>query len=172
MDCDSMGLTRLDRQIERLLKLGMDVTCVLAGRRADEQLRHCRNIARVDMAFDDTPESLLGLTSNVKAGLTAIGRDTACFALPVEIPCPAAPVWEFLKEGWRATGMEPSISVVQATDAQGAPWHFGFPVLITRQGHRHIMSLQGLTSMADKRLKYLHLSYNAAANLASDAKDL
>jgi hypothetical protein len=162
------GLTLIDRRVHQLTELGLDVLCVLAGRTADHQLRECPSIAATELVFD-TNESDVSLTTNLKAGLTAAVGEP-CFALPVEVPCPPKPVWDFLVNGWGRDGMQGGISLVQAMTPQGAPWHYGLPVLITRFGNKELRTLPGLNSLLDTRLKYLHLVYPEEANLASAPK--
>ena len=44
--------------------------------------------------------------------------------------------------------------------------------LITRTGNAQLRGLTGLKSLADTRLKYLHLAFQPQADLASSPKDL
>jgi hypothetical protein len=154
-----------------LRELDTDPICVLSGAGADEQLRRCRSIAEVELVYDTNgPE--VSLLTNIKAGLAA-AEGEACFVLPVEIPCPSqADYWRVLKEGWRQGGLHSQIALVQLLTAQGAPWHYGFPLLVTRFGNEEIRRLEGVKSLLDTRLKYLHLRPLAAATLAPAAKAL
>ncbi|MGZ3722893.1 MAG: hypothetical protein ACXVA9_08195 [Bdellovibrionales bacterium] len=153
---DDNGKTLLDSQIEALLALGMEVTCVLAGANADEQLRQCRRLAEVDMVFDTaTPLSLL---SNAREGALSAPHE-ACFILPVEVPVPPREVWDFLRNEYSKVGFKAEESVLQAlVPAQGAPWHFGFPLLFTHQGCQCLQNTEDLAGLVDTRLKYLHLA--------------
>ncbi len=153
------GKTLLDSQIEALLALGMEVTCVLSGANADEQLRQCRRLAEVDMVFDTAaPTTLL---SNAREGALSAPHE-ACFILPVEVPVPARPVWDFLRNEYAKVGFNTEESVLQAfVQAQGAPWHFGFPLLFTYQGCQCLQNTEDLNGLVDTRLKYLHLAPEA-----------
>lgn len=146
------GKTILDRQIEALLALGMEVTCVLAGAGADEQLRQCHRLHEVDMVFDTaTPLSLL---SNLREGALNAPHE-ACFVLPVEIPAPPKEVWDFLRNEYARAGFNAEKSVIQA---EGAPCQYGFPLLFTRQGCLQLQEYKDLQGLVDTRLSYLHLA--------------
>lgn len=162
------GLTLIDRRIAQLKGIGLEPVCVLAGNTADEQLRRCRGIAAAELVFDDTKPQV-SLTTNILSGLLAYENE-ACYVLPAEIPCPPISHFEFLKHSYLNAGSQGQISLIQAVDAQGAPWHFGFPLLITRFGNKELRRLPGLTSLTDTRLNYLHVEFGSAPNLASDLK--
>jgi hypothetical protein len=156
------GKTILEEQIEGLLALGMEVTCVLAGTAADEQLRQCRRLADVDMVFDDSPNGT-SLVSNAREGALSVPHE-ACFVLPVEVPVPPREVWDFLRGEYAKVGFGTEDSVLQAVipvPAQGAPWQFGFPLLFTRQGAEQLQKTPDLKGLVDARLKYLHLAPEA-----------
>jgi hypothetical protein len=151
------GKTFLEEQINALLALNMEVTCVLAGASADEQLRTCRKLADVDMVFDDCPSGTTLLT-NAREGALSVPHE-AYFVLPVEISVPPREVWDFLRGQYAKIGFGTQESVLQAVDfGQGAPWQFGFPLLFTRQGSEVLQNSQDLSGLVDARLKYLHLA--------------
>ena len=159
LDATEDGKTLLDTQIEALLALNMEVTCVLAGAQADEQLRRCRRLTEVDMVFDTaTPTNLL---SNAREGAQSAPHE-ACFILPVEVPVPPREVWDFLHSEYAKVGFGAQESVLQTVvPGQGAPWHFGFPLLFTRQGCEQLQNTDDLAGLVDARLKYLHLAPEA-----------
>lgn len=173
---DILGIQRdenhqrlLDLQIQQLSNLGFEVITVLSGEHADEQLRVCPRIANTELVFDtsDSPT----LASNLRAGLGATD-DEGCFVLPVEIKPPSADVWRFLIQEWHKQGFNAPISILQAATVEGAPWHFGFPLLITRTGNRELRKLQNLLSLSDSRLSYLHPVFQLEATLATGPKAL
>ncbi len=156
--------THLDDQIRNLRGLGFNVICVLAGAHADDQLRFCRRITETELVFDtsDNPN----LASNLKAGLA--GTDGAgCFALPVEVPCPSREAFTILREVWRTRGFHTETNIYQLVSDEGAPSHYGFPLLITRSGNTLIKEMPGFRSLLDTRLKYLQLGESEHAGLAS-----
>lgn len=141
----------LDRRIAELQRLGFNVICVLAGAHADEQLRLCAKISTCELVFDTQDQP--NLATNLKAGLTATDG-SGCFVLPVEIPCPPFTAWRVLREGWRKKGFLTPTHAYQAIDEQGAPSHFGFPLLITRSGNTAIRKMTGFRHLSDTRLRY------------------
>jgi hypothetical protein len=149
------GERRLDNQIQQLQALGFEVICVVSGPDAEEQLRHCARIADTELVFDTNDN--VSLASNLKAGLAATNGE-GCFVIPVEIAAPPADVWRFLNQEWRRIGFTVDAPVIQATDAQGAPWHSGFPLIITRRGNELIRKMTSFHSLTDPRLSYLHLA--------------
>lgn len=149
------GVTLLERRIRQLKSLRHDIIVVLAGNEADEILRQCPSIADTELAYD-TNDTESTLTTNLKAGLAA-GAGHSCYVLPVEIPVPEYPTWNFLREGFRRYALQAKVTIVQTLDSQGAPLHFGFPLLITRFGNSEIRATPELKTLADTRLKYLHL---------------
>ena len=159
----------LDRQIHDLSKLGFEVITVLSGDHADEQLRVCPRVANTELVFDTTPGPTLA--TNLRAGLAATD-DEGCFVLPVEIPAPPADLWRFLVQEWHRQGFNAPVTLIQAADTEGAPWHFGFPLLITRTGNRELRKLQNLLSLSDPRLSYLHPVFQLEATLATGHKAL
>lgn len=151
---DESGQRLLDARIRQLSQLGLEVITVLAGIHADEQLRLCPRIANTELAFDTSDH--ICLATNLKAGLAATELE-GCYVLPVEIPPPPAEVWRFLRQEWGRIGFHTETYILQATDAQGAPWHFGFPLLITAAGNKHIRKLNDFRSLMDTRLTYHQL---------------
>jgi hypothetical protein len=167
---DDNGETLIDRRIVQLRALGLDVVCVLAGANADEQLRYCRTIQDTELVFDtNEPMSLL---SNTRAGSFAVPGD-ACFAIPVEVVPPPAETWGFLLNEYGKLGFGTKHGILQAVDPiQGAPWHFGFPLLITREGTKILTKTPDLRSLVDTRLKYLQLPLGNDLGLAQGATPL
>jgi CTP:molybdopterin cytidylyltransferase MocA len=161
------GTRLLDAQIHQLSQLGLEVVCVVAGEAADQQLRVCPRIANTELAYDTSEQ--VSLASNVKAGLTASDGE-ACFIIPVEVIPPSGDQWRFLLQEWRRLGAAFDASVLQAVDPQGAPWHFGFPLLITRKGNQLIQKLSGFHSLTDPRLIYHHVAYQGESILAPPSK--
>lgn len=155
LDRDEDGVTLIDRRIQQLCGLGLEVICVLSGHSAEKQLRHCTRIANVELAYDDESENCLA--SNIRAGLGAV-EDDGCFVLPVEIPIPPAKVWQDLKEEWRKVRFDTDYAVLQPSEREGAPCQFGFPLLITRSGNQVLRDTPQIRSLVDARLKYLRLA--------------
>jgi hypothetical protein len=163
--------TLLQSRLDFLKTFMPEIVCVVAGACADEQLRRCPAISSVELAFDDTPEEDLCLTSNLKAGLDLTKPGEPCFVLPVEISPPSAQVWSYLKEGWRQHGIHSDISLVQAQTPEGAPWHYGFPLLLTAHGNRQLRDVIP-RRLTDASVKYLQLVYHREANLAPEPNPL
>jgi hypothetical protein len=107
------------------------------------------------LVFDTTDHP--NLASNLKAGLA--GTDGAgCFALPVEVPVPPREVFATLREGWRTRGFLTETNIYQLLTDEGAPSHYGFPLLVTRSGNSTIKHMDGFRSLLDTRLKYSGLA--------------
>jgi len=163
LERDSDGVTLIDRKIVQLRNQGLKVVCVLAGKTADEQLRQSRRIESCELVFD-TSEPHCGLLSNVRSATFSLENE-ACLILPVEIPSPERTIWNFLKETLMQNRYAREASFVQITDPEGAPWHFGFPLLLTRNGANLIRETSSLTSLIDPRLQYLHLDWQNQGEL-------
>lgn len=144
----------IDRRIEQLKAFSSEVICVLAGPYADDLLRACPRISNVELVFD-THENA-NLTTNLRAGLAAIEGE-ACFVLPWEINPGRAETWGHLKTEFAKVGFATTHSILQAVDNQGAPFHYGFPLLVTRSGNDLLQELTDLRSLTDARLSYLQL---------------
>lgn len=155
LESNSRGELLLDIRIQHLQRLGLEVICVLAGSEADDVLRASRTLMSVELVFDTNDHPTLA--SNLKAGLFATEGE-GCYALPLEVVPPEFTTWQFLREQWRKAGFHTTTSAFQAVDAQGAPCHFGFPLLISRSGNSLIRGLTGFTTLVDTRLKYQHLA--------------
>ncbi len=168
LERNASGVTLIDRRIIELSSRGFEVVCVLAGNRADEILRESRQLPEVEIVYDTNADAA-NLATNLKAGLAATEGE-GCFAIPVEIPCPPSEIWEFIRQAWRRQGFHTDTSVFQI--AQGAPRHYGFPLLISRKGNGLIRKLSAFTYLLDARLKYQHLAYSEEATLAPTAKPL
>jgi hypothetical protein len=154
----------IDDRITRLQSFGFEIITVLAGASADQLLRESRLLAGTELVFDCADEP--NLASNLKAGLAASDGE-GCFTVPLEIPCPPQETFTWLREQWRLIGFHSENSVLQAVTSQGAPWHFGFPLLVTRKGNGQIQNFTGFRSLVDTRLKYLHLNAPDQPTLAS-----
>jgi CTP:molybdopterin cytidylyltransferase MocA len=152
---DENGLTLIDHRIQQLHQIGLEIVCVVSGATADEQLRHCTQIAKVELVYDDDSEACLA--SNVRAGLTAVAEE-GCFVIPLEVPCPPPEMWRFLKEEWRKVRFDSPYAVLQARKVEGTPFHFGFPLVITRRGHQLIRDNPDIRSLVNTRLEFLHLA--------------
>lgn len=166
---DQSGQRTIDRHIHQLSQLGFEVVCVLSGAHADEQLRLCPRIANTELVFDTSDH--VGLASNAKAGLGATDGE-GCFIIPVEVTPPSGELWRFINQEWRRLGFQVESSVLQAVDPEGAPWHFGFPLLVTRKGNQLIREMTNFRSLTDPRLNYHHLVYQTEGILAPQSKAL
>jgi hypothetical protein len=163
LERNSRGELLIDIRIHHLQRLGFEVICVLAGSEADDLLRASRALMTVELVFDTNDQP--NLASNLKAGLFATSGE-GCYTLPLEVVPPEMRTWNFLREEWRKSGFQTTTCAFQAVDAQGAPCHFGFPLLISRSGNSLIRSLKGFSSLVDTRLKYQHLVFSEDATLA------
>lgn len=169
LERSASGELLIDIRIHELQRLGFEAICVLAGNEADDVLRESRALMDVELVFDthETPT----LASNLKAGLHATEGE-GCYTLPLEVAPPQLKIWNFLREQWRISGFQTSTTAFQTVDAQGAPCHFGFPLLISRSGNGLVRGLTGFTSLVDTRLKYQHLVYSEEATLAPSENPL
>ncbi len=165
-DCDdadeAVGIDRstddktlIDRRITQLRQLGFDVVCVLAGNRADVQLRQCKSIESCDLVFD-TNEPHCNLISNLRAGTFHLENEGA-FVLPVEIPVPDQMQWRFLLNEYGRSGFGQRTTFLQLRPTLGAPCQYGFPLLLTREGAKFLRDTPNLTSLVDSRLQYRQL---------------
>lgn len=176
VDEEPLGLNRdpngqriLDSRIRELSQLGFEVICVLAGSGADEQLRLCPRIANTELVFDTSDQ--LSLASNLKTGLAA-AENEGCFVLPVEVAPPPADLWRMLRQELGRMGFHTESPILQAIDAQGAPWHLGFPLLITLAGNKQICKLSNFVSLVDPRLPYYQVVFEPQPEVAQQAKAL
>ncbi len=166
---DTGGQRLLDARIHQLSQLGLEVITVLSGQHADDQLRLCPRIANTELVFDTSDH--VCLASNVKQGLAAVGPE-GCYVLPVEITPPPADVWRLLRQEWGRMGFHTESAVFQAIDAQGAPWHFGFPLLVTTAGNNLISKISDFRSLTDPRVPYCQVIFEAQSEVARPAKAL
>lgn len=167
-EMNAQGVTLLDRRIEQLRELGLNIVVIVSGSSADKQLRLCRRISEVELVFDAN-DALSTLATNFKAGLKAAPGE-AFFTLPVDIPAPPVEVWSLLRDAWRALPGESDVSMLQVITAQGAPWHFGFPLLCTRSGNELLTQIADFQSFLDVRLKYQHVVLHCESDLAPTQK--
>ena len=154
----SATINLIDTRIRQLRALGFEVVTVIAGKSGDEILRRSKLIAETELVYDANGEDS-NLASNLKAALAATEGE-GCFALPLEVPCPPNELWNFLREQWRKQGFHTDTSVFHAVESEGAPCHYGFPLLISRKGNGLIRRLQGFLTLSDARLKYQHLVFD------------
>ena len=161
------GKLIVDQRISELQKLGCEVICVLAGGDADEILRSSRKLMDTELVFDTNGDAAT-LITNLKAGLASTDGES-CFAIPLEVAPPSAELWHTLHSHLRNQGFHTPVCVLQAVETQGAPWHYGFPLLFTRSGNTLLREVTGFTSLVDTRLKYQHVVFSTEANLAPDA---
>ena len=157
----------IDRRLRELSALKLAPICVLSGKYADDLLRACPRIGDAELVFDTTEAATLA--SNLQAGLAGTEGE-ACFVLPFEVPPVESGVWYRLRDEWVRLGLSADPSVLQAVDAQGAPWHYGFPLLVTLNGNREIRELRELRSLTDPRLRYLSIA--AQTDVASTPNPL
>ena len=167
---DIDGQTVIDRRILQLRELGHDIIAVLAGATADEQLRQCRLIQTTELAFDIS-EPAGTLLSNTQAGALATNGE-GFYVLPAEIPVPSPAIWNFLLNEYGKLGFATNECLLQAVTPQGAPWQFGFPLLVTRNGNKLLRNTPELKSLVDARLKSLQLEFKPHAELEPVSKPL
>lgn len=146
----------LENQIQSLKAMGFEVVTVVSGPAADEQLRKCPAIADGDLIFDKTEQ--VSLASNLRSALDATEGES-CFILPVEIPAPDRKIWQSLTQELRNQGFQTKAAFLQAITPEGAPCHFGFPLLLTRNGQDQIREIDNLHTLNDARLEYHHLVF-------------
>lgn len=147
---NAQGKTQIERRIAELRSFGSPVICVLAGASADEQLRMCPRLADVELAYDNHGKNVT-LMTNLLTGIEQTRQDSYMI-LPVEVPCPDRQTWNWLVTMSESTAIPEKSCLIQAVTAQGAPWHFGFPLILTRSGQRRLRRFEELTSLADPRL--------------------
>lgn len=166
---ESNGVIFFDQQLIALQNLGLNPIIVLSGSSADEILRKSAELRKCELVFD-TNDDLSNMMTNLKAG--ALASAQTCFALPLEIPCPEKAVWTALKQAFQKTGFSTKRAVIQLTDEQGAPWHWGFPLFLTRLGHHLLVNEANLTSLFDLRLSFFHSVFPAPEDLAPQRNTL
>ncbi len=158
LEKDVLGTHLLDNQIARLKAIGLSPIVVLAGENADLVIRSSRQLEDCELVYDTNGHEA-NILSNIRSGLRA--TEEACFVLPVEIPMPAESHWRHLKAELIHEGFLTKIHIFQV-GAKGAPWHFGFPILISAVGRRALLGLENPTGLSDRRLAY-HFSRLALA---------
>lgn len=159
----------LDQQIKATQALGLNPIVVLSGNHADEVLRQSKALRSCELIFD-TNDHEAGLMTNLKAGVQVISNTG--FILPVEVPCPEKAAWVALKQAYQRTGFSTQKAVVQLTDSQGAPWHWGFPLYLTRLGRHLLLNESDLHSLVDPRLTYFHSVFEPPEGLAPQGHNL
>lgn len=158
-----LGLDVLDARISELQGLGGEVYIVMSGPTADQYLVESKKIHDCELVYDTNSQP--SLTTNLRAGLTAVA-DHNVFVVPVELPVADTAVWKMLLEEGRRVQFSTETDVVQAITYKGAPYHYGFPLFITRQGNKRIQEFTDLQGLIDARLRYLHQVYQHEADLA------
>lgn len=164
-----LGLDVLDQRIRLLEDLGMEIYTVISGPRSDEYLLKSKRIHKTELIFDTSAQP--SMITNLRAGLKA-AADHNVFAIPIEVPHPDPALWKFLVEEGRKVQFSTETDLVQAITFKGAPYHFGFPLFITRQGNKRLQEITDLQGLLDARLRYLHQVYQHEAELAPPAKPL
>jgi hypothetical protein len=165
---DGNGQSILSSQIIQWSNIGFEVVTILAGPQAEEQIRKCRELDNIEIAFDTTANPTL--ISNLSAGLYT--TEESALVQPVELPFPGRAVCSFLKnESGKIIARSPH-TFLQAVDDKGAPCHMGFPLLVTRSGNQLIRSLDDLSGLNDPRLNYLKIPFFEAPTLASPGQSL
>lgn len=162
-DSEALGLSenqdgqiQMDLQISKLQQLGLTPIVVLAGLEADDVLRKSKKLSECELIYD-THGNESSIAACVKAGLQ--GVEHTCFVLPVEVPCPSKDSWVALRKAFLSTGFSTKIAMVQLTDTQGAPWHYGFPLFITRLGRHLMLNDEEIHSLTDPKLSYHQLDF-------------
>lgn len=158
------GRLMLDVRIEQLRHLGLSPIVVLSGNHADEQLRQVRSLEKCELVFDTNGDEAT-LFTNLRSGLNV--AEQACFVFPVEIPVPPEFVWKQLKTELLREGFLTDKHVFQLAD-EGAPWHYGFPILLSEVGRKVILNLKNPTGLTDPRIRY----YFSSPPLAHSAVSL
>lgn len=162
------GKSLLEEQIKYYQAAGYELSVVLAGAQADEQLRACRALTGCELAFDTTAQP--DLFSNLRAGLaTAQG---AAFAVPVEFTRRTKAVCQFLQNELAKEGFATPHTFLQATSETRAPWQMAFPLLVTMNGHKFIRETADLRGFIDPRLSYLRRPLPDSVPLASSDESL
>jgi hypothetical protein len=151
----SSGELLLDHQICSLKEMGLTPVVILSGNHADDVLRTSRELESCELVFDANDDQST-LYTNLRAGLH-ITKD-ACFALPVEVPTPEQVHWRQLKAELVNLGLLTSHHVIHHPPAEGAVWHYGFPLLVTALGNKIIQQLENGTGLADERILYHRLA--------------
>lgn len=165
LETDVLGVCWIDAQIIRLRALGLSPIVVLAGHHADAVIRHSRQLEDCELVYD-TNGAGANLLSNLRSGLHATSE--ACFALPVEIAAPAESHWRQLKSELTREGFATGVHIFQI-GAEGAPWHYGFPVLISARGKKTLLKLENIAGLVDPRLVY---RFSRPAALALESHSL
>lgn len=151
LETDEVGKLLLDHHIDQLKSLGLDPVVVLAGDPADEVLRKSSSLQGCELVFDANYHEA-NLFTNLRSGLKV--TEKACFVLPVEIPVAPENVWRQLKAELLTQGLLTSYHAFQLTTEEGAPWHYGFPLLISTIGNKIIQNLKQPTGLTDARIRY------------------
>ena len=170
-DCNHFALRRendnepihLDKQIHQLQELGLNPIVILSGSAADHVILKSRKLPEVDLVFD-TNDLESNLFTNTKAGLHMVSN--TAFALPLEVPCPTKEIWTALRREFQSIGFSTKVAVLQLKDDKGAPWHWGFPIFLTRLGRHLLLNDSELTSLTDPKLTYHYGTVNPTQPLA------
>jgi hypothetical protein len=150
LEADAQGVLWIDAQIHKLQSLGLTPIIVLAGEHCDEVVQKSVLLESCDLVYDSN-QADANLLTNVKSGLKATER--ACFVIPAEVPVPRESIWKHLKLGLNHQGYGTNNHLLQ-TGGEGAPWQYGFPLLITPAGRVALLNFKNLTGLTDRRLNY------------------
>lgn len=159
----------LDQQIKAALELQLSPIVVLSGSEADQVIRKSQNLEHCELIFDTHDETEVSLMTNLKAGV--LGISETAFVLPVDIPCPHKALWVALKRVFQETGFSTKYAAIQLVDNQGAPWHWGFPLYLTRLG-KHLLLNEPLSSLLDSQFTYFHSVFEPTEGLAPQDHNL
>lgn len=143
------GSFQLREAIRGLKASGHQVTVVLSGNVADEQLLRCREIMNCELVFD-THGDEANLMTNVRSGLEAV--DNHCFIFPVELTLPPPEVWKGLLAQLQMAGYATASHIFRS--------EFGhhFPLLLTRKGREVILDDTQINSFLDTKLNYIDVN--------------
>ena len=125
------GKLFLTHQIEQLLNMGFRKIIAVFGKNEDIYREKIPELNRITVIVNPTPEK--GQFSSIQCGLLSLSNvsQSACFILPLDVPCPDLDVWEKL-----------TIELI-LTDAYAAIPEFqgkkGHPVLISEDFRQHLL---------------------------------
>lgn len=163
LEQDSDGFIFLDYQIHRLQNIGLSPIVVVSGAYAEPLIRQSKFLESCELVFD-TNDKEANLFTNVRAGLKTC--EQACFVFPAEVPVPPEIIWKQLKIDLLRKGFSTDIHAFQVATPKGAPWHYGFPVLLSNFGRKSFLNIKNLGGLTDRRLRY-HFSRPALAPVAA-----
>lgn len=169
-DCAQIALKKLDQQILNLQSIGLNPVVILSGTEADEVIRQSQPLRTCELVFDTNEPQDVSLMTNLKSGIQVVSQ--TCFVLPLEIPPPPKEIWVALKRAFQETGFTTKTAFIQLSDREGAPWHWGFPLYITRLGRHLLLQEENLHTLTDPRLTYFNTVYEMPEALAPQRYNL